>query len=177
MTPDVCRAFVRYNRWMNAKVYDAAARLSDEERKRDRGAFFGSIHHTMIHILVADRIWLARLAGRLPEPGVGIEGIKNLDRQLAFDFHALRRERDRTDADLDAWSETLTSDDLAGTFTMVRKGESHVLPVWWAAAQVFNHQTHHRGQITDLLFQAGQDVGSTDMLAMLMEEAQTARMT
>ena len=87
VTPDVCRAFARYNRWMNAKVYDAAARLSDEERKRDRGAFFGSIHNVLNHLLVADRIWLGRLTGRVPEPGfIGVDGIKTLDQELASDF-------------------------------------------------------------------------------------------
>ncbi len=70
----------------------AAARLSDEERKRDRAAFFGSIHRTMNHILVADRIWLGRLAGRVPEPGfIGVDGIKSLDHELAADFRLVRR--------------------------------------------------------------------------------------
>src|SRR5262245_6793058 len=79
MTPEVSRAFARYNRWMNAKVFDAAARLSDEERKRDRGAFFGSIHNVMNHILVGDRIWLGRLTGRVPDPDcIGVDGIKSL---------------------------------------------------------------------------------------------------
>jgi uncharacterized damage-inducible protein DinB len=63
MTIDPYLAFARYNRWMNRKVYDAAARLSDDERKQDRAAFFRSIHGVMNHILVADRIWLGRLAG------------------------------------------------------------------------------------------------------------------
>jgi uncharacterized damage-inducible protein DinB len=175
MTPDVCRAFARYNCWMNAKVYAAAARLSDDERKRDRGAFFGSIHNVLNHILVADRIWLGRLAGRVPEPGfIGVDGIKALDQEIAADFDELRRERDRTDAAISAWAETLTSDSLAGTFRMVRKGEPRDLPLWWAATQLFNHQTHHRGQITTLLFQAGQDPGATDVFAMLNEEAQSS---
>ena len=66
MTPEASFAFARYNRWMNAKVYDAAARLTDEERKRDRGAFFGSIHNVMNHILVADRIWLRQRVKIVP---------------------------------------------------------------------------------------------------------------
>lgn len=70
MTPELSRAFARYNRWMNAKIYDAAARLSHEERTRDRGAFFGSIHATLNHVLVADRIWLGRIDGLTPEPGL-----------------------------------------------------------------------------------------------------------
>ncbi len=178
MTPEVCRAFARYNRWMNAKVYAAAARLTDEERKRDRGAFFGSIHRTMNHILVADRIWLGRLAGRVPEPGfIGVDGIKSLDHELASDFAELRRERDETDAAIDACVETLDAESLAGMFSLLRKGETRDVPRWWVITQLFNHQTHHRGQLTTLLLQAGQDPGSTDLFAMLYEEAQLTAKT
>jgi uncharacterized damage-inducible protein DinB len=174
MTPDVCRAFARYNRWMNGKVYAAAARLSDEERKRDRGAFFRSIHATMNHILVADRIWLGRLAGRVAEPGyIGVDGIKSLDQELASDFDELRREREKTDAAIDACVETFTAESLTGMFRLTRKGETRDIPLWWVVTQLFNHQTHHRGQLTTLLFQAGQDPGPTDLFAMLYAEATT----
>jgi uncharacterized damage-inducible protein DinB len=171
MTPDLCRAYARYNRWMNAKVYDTAALLSDEERKRDRAAFFGSIHNVLNHLLVADRIWLGRLTGRVPEPGFMADGIKSLDQELASDFAELRRQRDHTDAALDAWAATVTSEALAGNLRMFRKGQWSEIPAWWAVSQLFNHQTHHRGQITTLLFQAGHDPGVTDLFAMLYEEA------
>jgi uncharacterized damage-inducible protein DinB len=172
MTPEVCRAYARYNRWMNGKVYAAAARLTDEERKRDRGAFFGSIHNVMNHILVADRIWLGRLAGRVPEAGfIGVDGIKSLDQEIASDFDELRRERDLTDAAIDARADTFTAESLAGTLRFLFKGAPREVPLWWVVTQLFNHQTHHRGQITTLLFQAGQDPGPTDMFAMLNEEA------
>ncbi|MEQ1508759.1 MAG: DinB family protein, partial [Myxococcota bacterium] len=171
MTLDACRAFARYNRWMNDKVYDAAARLDDEERKRDRGAFFGSIHNVLNHLLVADRIWLGRLAGRTPEPGfLGVDGIRTLDQELASDFETLRRERAETDAAIDAWVATLSADGLGRTLRMVRRGETLEVPLWWVVTQLFNHQTHHRGQITTLLHQAGQDVGATDLFAMLIAE-------
>jgi len=174
MTPEQCRAFARYNRWMNAKVYAAAERLSDADRKRDRGAFFGSIHNVMNHILVGDRIWLGRITGRVPAPGfIGVDGIKTLDQELASDFGELRRQRDETDAAIDAWVATLTADSLAGAFRMVRKGKAGEYPLWWAVLQLFNHQTHHRGQITTLLFQAGQDPGATDLFAMLNEETRS----
>jgi uncharacterized damage-inducible protein DinB len=172
MTPEVCRAFARYNRWMNGKLYDTAGELSDEERKRDRGAFFGSIHNTLNHILVADRIWLGRLAGRAPQPGfIGVDGIKRLDQELASDFAQLRLERDETDAAIDAWASALTDAALAGTLPMTFRGSAIERPLWWVATQLYNHQTHHRGQITTLLTQAGHDVGSTDLFAMLTEEA------
>jgi uncharacterized damage-inducible protein DinB len=176
MTPEVCRAYARYNRWMNQKVYDAAARLSDEERKRDRGAFFGSIHNVMNHILVADRIWHGRMTGRAPKPGdIGADGIKSLDQEISADFAQLRRERDETDDAIDALAARWSSEDLAGPLRMVRRGTVTEVPLWWAVTQLFNHQTHHRGQITTLLFQAGQDPGVTDMFAMLNEAAKQTR--
>jgi len=170
MTPELCRAFARYNRWMNAKVYDGAAQLSDEQRKQDRGAFFGSIHRTMNHILVGDRVWIARLAGRVAPAGFMAEGISSLDQELAADFDELRRERDRTDGEIDAWAGKVTAEDLAGTMRFVRRGQAMEIPRWWAVTQLFNHQTHHRGQLTTLLFQAGRDPGSTDIFAMLNAE-------
>lgn len=92
--------------------------------------------------------------------------------RVAAEFEALRRERDKTDAALDAWAHSLTPEALAGTIRIVRKGAQQELPLWWIVGQVFNHQTHHRGQVTTLLFQAGQDPGVTDLFAMLIEEAQ-----
>lgn len=175
MTPEVCRSFARYNRWMNGKVYAAAARLDDAARKRDRGAFFGSIHAVMNHILVADRIWLGRLAGRVPEPGhLGVDGIERLDQELASDFDTLRRERDHTDTAIETWVEALTVEALASSLQIHRRGATQEVPVWWIATQLFNHQTHHRGQISTLLFQAGQDPGVTDIFAMLNDEARAS---
>lgn len=170
MTPEACKAFARYNRWMNAKVYAAAAAMTDEERKRDRGAFFKSIHNVMNHLVVADRIWLGRLTGRVPEPGFIGDGIKTLDQEIAADFAELRRQRDLTDAAIDAWVATVTAVALAEPIRMVRRGAMIEVPLWWAVTQLFNHQTHHRGQITTLLFQAGHDPGVTDLFAMLTEE-------
>src|SRR5690606_37886662 len=60
---DHYRAMARYNRWMNGKLYALAAGLSDADRTRDLGAFFGSIHGTLNHILLADRTWLGRFTG------------------------------------------------------------------------------------------------------------------
>jgi uncharacterized damage-inducible protein DinB len=169
MTPEVCRAYARYNRWMNDKVYATAARLSDEERKLDRGAFFGSIHNVMNHILVADRIWLGRLHGQVPKAGFMADGIKSLDQELASDFAELRRQRQQTDEAIETWANTI--DSLDGTLQMFRKGAWTEVPLWWVVSHLFNHQTHHRGQITTLLFQAGHDPGATDLFAMLNEEA------
>jgi uncharacterized damage-inducible protein DinB len=171
MTPDVVRAMARYNRWMNDKVYATAAVLGDEARKRDRGAFFKSIHGTLNHLLVADRIWLGRLHGVVPPAGHLAVGVRALDQELFADFAELRADRQRTDAALDAWAATITAHSFEAPLRYVSGGRSREVPLWWVVTHMFNHQTHHRGQITTLLSQAGQDVGSTDLFAMLHEEA------
>src|SRR4051812_19755408 len=170
MTPEVVRAMARYNRWMNEKLYASAALLGDDECKRDRGAFFKSIHGTLNHLLVADRIWLGRLHGVVPPAGFLAVGVRALDQELFADFAELRAERRRTDQAIDAWAATATAQRLGETLRFVMGGRQREDLLWWVVMQLFNHQTHHRGQITTLLLQAGQDPGSTDLLAMLLEE-------
>ena len=168
MTPDLARAMARYNRWMNEKLFAVADTLTDAERKQDRGAFFGSIHRTLNHILLADRVWLARFTGNAPADGsLGPGGIRTLDQELHADFAELRAARAETDDAIDAFVATLTSEALAGTVRYPRAGAIVELPLWHGVAHLFNHQTHHRGQVTTLLVQAGRDPGVTDLFAML----------
>lgn len=168
MTPEHARAMARYNRWMNDKLYAVADKLTDAERKQDRGAFFKSIHRTFNHLLVADRVWMGRFVGtELKDGELGPGGIKSLDQELYSDFAELRRERTKADDELDAYVATLTADKLAGNLRYLRHGTVNELPLWHAVAHAFNHQTHHRGQITTLLMQAGHDPGVTDLVAML----------
>jgi uncharacterized damage-inducible protein DinB len=160
------RMLARYNRWMNDKLYDVAATLSDDERSRDLGAFFRSVQGTLDHILFGDRIWLARFgvddAGALPAQGAAYE----LD--LYPDFAELRHERAKTDRALDRWVASLTDDALAAPLRYSNlSGKSFEHPLHFAVQHVFNHQTHHRGQVTTLLKQLGRDPGVTDLIAML----------
>lgn len=160
---------------MNDKLYGLAATLSDEARKRDCGAFFKSIHGTFNHLLLADRVWLARFQGvAAPNGFMGPGGIRSLEQELYVDFEELRRERALTDDELTAWATGLTHERLAAPLVHLRRGQRHESPLWWAVAHVFNHQTHHRGQITTLLTQQGCDPGVTDLFAMLREKAAAA---
>ena len=167
MSPEWLAALARYNRWMNDKLYGLAATLGDEARKRDMGAFFKSIHGTFNHLLLADRVWLARFKGETPPPGFMAPGIRSLDQELYADFEELRGERALTDDELSAWVSELTPERLAAPLVFVRRGQRTETPLWWTVAHVFNHQTHHRGQITTLLMQQGHDPGVTDLYAML----------
>lgn len=175
MSPEWLGASARYNRWMNERLYALAATLSDEARKRDVGAFFKSIHGTFNHLLLADRVWLARFKGvAIPEGSMGPGGIRTLDQELYADFDDLRRERALTDAELASWVSDLSHERLTAPLVYMRFGQRQESPLWWAVAHVFNHQTHHRGQITSLLTQQGCDPGVTDLFAMLREDAARA---
>ena len=175
MSPvDQYQALARYNAWMNEKIYATAAQIPDAERRRDVGAFFRSIHGTLNHLLLTDRAWLWRFTGdtRVAESrdaaGRPIAMSGRLDQELYADFAELRRERTRTDADITAFAAGLTPERLADEITYRTTAgvpQRHVL--WWAVSHFFNHQTHHRGQVTTLLRQAGHDPGVTDMIAML----------
>ena len=171
MGPAWVSAFSRYNRFMNDKLYALAAKLDDEVRKRDSGAFFKSIHGTLNHILLADRVWLGRFQGvAVPSGFMGAGGIRSLDQELYSDFEELWRERALTDEELSTWVEGLTEERLAAPLVYQRGGQKVETPLFGAVLHVFNHQTHHRGQITTLLTQHGTDIGVTDLFAMLREE-------
>src|SRR5271154_1812473 len=171
MNTDHCLALARYNRWMNEKLYAVAAKLTDEERKRDRAGFFKSIHGTFNHLLVADRVWMGRFTGvSLHGDEMGPGGIRSLDQELYADFDELRLERGKTDHEIESWVAGLSAESLAAPLRYTRKGKTYDDPLWWSVAHLFNHQTHHRGQVTTLLMQAGLDPGVTDLIAMLWAE-------
>ena len=170
------RALARYNTWMNERLYAVSANLPDEVRKEDRGAFFRSIHGTLNHLLLTDRAWLGRftrdaaLAQSRDADGNPIAYTGKLNQELYADFTLLRRERAATDAAIEAWVRDLTVERLAAPFGYRSSdGRQHEHPLWWAVGHFFNHQTHHRGQVTTLLMQLGHDPGVTDLVALLRE--------
>ena len=168
----------RYNRWMNQRLYDACEQLGDEERKRAHGAFFGSIHRTLNHLVVADQVWLRRFAQCATDNGVTLASLNaalldlpagsQLDTVLFDDWQALRAKREALDAAIEAWVKEMP--DSYPQFTMRYSNSKRVRrahPAWQAITHFFNHQTHHRGQATTLLTQAGVDIGVTDLIALV----------
>ena len=127
------RAMASYNRWINKRIYDACSGLSDKERKRDVGAFFKSIHGTLNHLLLADRI-----TDRSFE-------FKSLDQELYSGFAQLRAEREKSDNGIIAWAESLTEKDLSRelSYTSSAKPQPRKYPFWFALTHFFNHQSHH----------------------------------
>ena len=156
---DHARTMAAYNRWMNGRLYGCCATLADDVRRRDVGAFFKSIHGTLNHLLLADRVWLGRLTGK---PFV----VTSLNQELYTVFAELRAEREITDAAIDRWASGLSEADLAAdvSYTTMVNPQPKRYPLWLAAVHLFNHQTHHRGQLTTLLSQCGIDPGVTDLL-------------
>ena len=136
-----------YNRWMNDKIYAACAELGDADRKLDR------------NILLADRIWFGRFTGRPIQ-------VQSLRQELFADWNELRAERTLTDQDIEGWTQGLTDAQLAGKvrFTTIVNPAARVYDLWVCVTHFFNHQTHHRGQVTALLSQCGKDYGTTDLI-------------
>jgi len=160
ITPEFVRTMAAYNAEMNRRVYDAAARLSDEERRKDRGAFWGSIHRTLNHILWGDTIWMIRFDNWEKLPG----GIKESD-GLHQDFFALRDARVVADRRLCDWAERVDAAWLADEltwFSAVMNKEMRK-PHGLLVTHIFNHQTHHRGQVHAMLTAAGEKTGDTDL--------------
>lgn len=166
------RLLARYNGWMNAKLYDAAATLPPEAVAADRGAFFGSILGTLEHLVVADTIWLKRFAEH--PAGGALAPVRELPQPASLDavqFGALaplRERRDFLDRLIDAFVADLRPADLDTALAYrSTKGVPFSKPFADVLTHVFNHQTHHRGQTTTLLFQAGVDPGVTDLLVLI----------
>ena len=166
-----------YNQWMNSKLYEAASQLSDTELATDRGAFFGSILGTLNHIMVGDIIWLKRLANHpacvsLLRETAGIKQPTRLDQMLFKDLGRLSQQRTRLDSIIINWMAGLSEDDLNVVLTYhntqgIAANKRYSSLVY----HFFNHQTHHRGQVSTLLLQAGVDIGVTDLLALIPDES------
>ena len=153
----------RYNRWQNEDLYAVADTLSDEERRRERGAFFGSIHATLNHLLWADQMWLSRFAGTERPAG----GIPDSVR-LHADWEDLKRDRARFDTVILTWAEGLDPAWLEGDLTWFSGATKRDVtrPKSVLLAHFFNHQTHHRGQVHCMLTQAGAKGHVSDLMAM-----------
>ena len=135
------RMFAGYNAWCNERLYDAAAQISDADYRANHGAFFRSLHGTLNHLLVGDRIWMQRFTTQGDIPS-------SLDTILHDDFAQLRAARRAEDKRIRRYIETLSEGDLLQpiryrTFVNPQNIEQILAP---ALDHFFNHQTHHRGQ-------------------------------
>lgn len=162
-----------YNQWMNRKLYNAAAALPDEALMQDRGAFFGSLFGTLSHLVVADTIWLQRLAQH-PPGFAALQGLAALPQPTALDqlpcanLAELTERRALLDDTLAQFCAELQPAQLAEPFDYAStKGVRSRKVLGEVLQHIFNHQTHHRGQASTLFSQMGIDIGATDLLLLL----------
>lgn len=165
----------QYNQWMNSRLYEAVARLPFEDIGRDLGAYFGSILGSLNHIVVGDTIWLKRFAEH-PACRISLAAVAELPRpesldQLLFDdFTVLTEHRKWLDEQIRRWIDQLSDSDMDYQLHYRNtKGVAAQKRFSTLVLHFFNHQTHHRGQVTTLLSQVGEDVGVTDLLALIPE--------
>ncbi len=158
-------SLAKYNKWANARLYGMASALPDEAYRRDVGAYFGSLHGTLNHILTADRIWMRRLTGSGDHPG-------ELDTLVYDDPKALRAAREMED---DRIIKVVGGFDEAAfekvwDYRMLN-GTPQRQPVREILAHLFNHQAHHRGQAHTILTVLGvREPEPLDLLIMLRTE-------
>lgn len=166
----------QYNQWINRKVYQTARQLDEETVKQDRGAFFGSIFGTLNHIYVADIIWLRRFAKHTKQyPSLAqlpkLNSYTNLKQTVADDLATLWELRQKLDAIIIDWCGEIDSQDLEQNLQYTdTKGNLYNKNFGQLIHNLFNHQTHHRGQASTLISQQGLDIGVTDWLAILPEQ-------
>jgi uncharacterized damage-inducible protein DinB len=159
-------SLARYHAWATATLYEHVDRLDDADYRKDAGLFFKSVHRTLNHLLVAEHAaWFPRFA----------EGVSNkvaLDAELESDRAALR---DRLLAAVPRWQKLIASFDDArfnGTLDYTTtKGIAQSLPFAPTLGHVFNHATHHRGQITAAITSMGYPCPEIDWVWMLQAES------
>lgn len=159
ISPSYARAMAAYGAEMNRRLYAAAASLPEERRRAELGAFFGSIHATLSHLCWADAVWMQRFAGWEPVGGNPREGAA-----MHADWAAMRALRESMDGRIEGWAAALTPEALAGDLTWTNsRGITSTRPLWLIVTHMFNHGTHHRGQVHALLTREGVDPGDTDI--------------
>ena len=161
--------FGRYNAWANARLYDAAARLDGEQYRADRGAFFKSVHGTLNHLLVTDRIWMQRFTGEGDAPN-------RLDAILFESFDDLRAARAAEDRRIVDFVDGLDDGRIAGTikYRRVSSPEEFEQQLAPALAHWFNHQTHHRGHVHALLTGLVGEAPELDLLIFQRQSVKSA---
>jgi len=168
--------YAQYNQQINNNFYGAASQLSAQQLSQDRGAFFESIIGTLNHILLGDIIWLKRFSNHsenfsaltaiseLPTPTV-------LNAIMYDQLPALQQQREQLDSIICRFTNELSDQVLVSSLKYQNtKGISFSKNFGQLIQHFFNHQTHHRGQLSTLLYQAGIDVGITDLLIYIADD-------
>jgi uncharacterized damage-inducible protein DinB len=166
ITPAYVRTMAEYNAEMNRRLYGAAVRLSDAERRLPRAAFWGSIHGTLTHILWGDQQWMSRF-DNWPKPATPIKE----SARIIEDFAVLSAARETADTEISRWAGKVDDAWLAEDLTWFSAAANRQIraPLRLLVTHFFNHQTHHRGQVHAMLTAAGQETGDTDLFLLVPE--------
>jgi uncharacterized damage-inducible protein DinB len=164
VNPAFVRTMATYNAEMNRRLYDASARISDAARRQNRGAFWGSLHGTLCHLVWGDQMWMSRF-DNWPKPSV----IQKDSAGLVEGFDELRRIRADADERISAWAGRVTDEWLAQDLVWFSSSARKELrsPRSFAVTHFFNHQTHHRGQAHALITACGEKTGDTDLFLVV----------
>lgn len=164
ITAAYVRTMAAYNAEMNRRLYAAAARLSEAERRAPRGAFWGSIHGTLTHILWGDRQWMSRFDD-WPKPATPIKQ----SAQMIDDFAELAAAREKADVDIARWAHQVDDRWLGEDLVWFSGAANREIraPKQLLVSHFFNHQTHHRGQAHAMLTAAGEATGDTDLFLLI----------
>jgi uncharacterized damage-inducible protein DinB len=166
ITPEYVQTMARYALWQNDSVFSAADSLNDAQRREDRGAFFGSIHHTLNHLLWGDHIWMHRFAGT---PAPKVPTIPESVEQITS-WEQLKAARISFDGVITHWSADVSAKWLGETMTWYSVAAEHEIsaPHGLLVTHMFNHQTHHRGQVNAMLTAAGAKPDDTDLMLLAL---------
>ena len=161
------RTMARYNAWQNRQLTQGLTGVPEDVLRAERGAFFGSIMATLNHLLWGDTIWMSRFDPRVPAPGKDTDHLN-----FTPTFAVWSAERFRLDGSIRMWADTVRTLDLKGQlkwYSGTLKTELQQ-PIQLCVAGMFNHQTHHRGQVHAMMTSAGLDAPVSDMIFMPDDE-------
>ncbi len=155
-----CQYMGRYNAWQNNGLIDVVQGMSQDDLARDQGAFFGSIWGTMNHLLWGDEIWISRL-----DKGTSNDKVIATSTDMVADIDAWVAKRRALDSRILSWASTVTQETLDGDLTWhsASFNQDYSKPMAVGVMQMFNHQTHHRGQIHTMLTAQGKSLPDTDI--------------
>ena len=164
VTPAYVRTMAAYNAEMNRRLYDAAARIPDAKRREPRGAFWGSLHGTLCHLLWGDQAWMSRF-DNWAKPTV----IQKQSATLVESFDELRRLRVEADAKISDWAGRVTEEWLGQDLAWFSPSANMELrkPRGFLVTHFFNHQTHHRGQAHAIITVCVEKTGDTDLFLVV----------
>ena len=156
------RKLYEYDRWANARTLGAVEKLRDEQFRRDMSSSHRSIRDTLVHILSAERVWLARWKGGSPAT--------HLDPSKFPSVAALGAAWEELERNMGVWLGSLTDERLQDMVSYATfGGQPQSQPLWQQMAHLANHSSYHRGQLATMLRQLGAEPVATDLILFFRE--------